>query len=398
MRRIDDYLAVAALMTLVAFWIIAQVATSPSAHWLLVPVLLLTTAILVSRGERGRWKARSSQYTRELDAVMSEYQTLSSAAMTYAEAQFTALEDEMVEAQRIIQDSTSRLYGSFTGLESQSTDQREALRALVDELLDMAGSESAEAEEQASLHKFFDETKALINEFIIKVTELRDASLGIAESFTQMRGKIQAVTQSLNRIGEVTKQTDLLALNAAIQAGRAGDAGREFAVVADEVHKLAARTREVNSSVRSSLDEILASLEEVGGRVDLACQLDLTIATRSRETVGQLGEEMQLLTDKARTHSVRISEVSDQMQALTRDGVLAMQFEDIVTQMMGRISKKSANVGHFLHAFLSLHQDTDAKNGLERFRSRSHRLVALMVESQQNTDSISTAPPKDGDA
>jgi methyl-accepting chemotaxis protein len=294
----------------------------------------------------------------------------------------------MLAAQKIIRESTTQLFGSLTGLESQSTNQRQVLRALIDELLDMTGSDGSQTQEQAGLQRFFSETHNLINEFVSKMDQLRGASQGIADSFDSMSGKVDGITSSLNSVSEITKQTDLLALNAAIEAARPGEAGRGFAVVADEVRKLAARTGTVNCEIRTALDEILTSLQEVGQRITHAAQTDLSIADRSRETLSGLGEEMMALTDKARNHSRSIAEVTERMHELTQEGVLAMQFEDIVTQMMDRISQKTLNVGQFLHAFLSLHHDSQQADGLQRFSFRSQRLVALLVESHQRLDSL----------
>jgi methyl-accepting chemotaxis protein len=78
---------------------------------------------------------------------------------------------------------------------------------------------------------------------------------------------------------------------------------------------------------------------------------------------------------------------------MTQEGVLAMQFEDIVTQIIGRISQRTTNVGEYLHAFLRLHQDQKDSNGLERFRKRSQLLVELMVNSQVKTDALRSSGP-----
>jgi methyl-accepting chemotaxis protein len=77
------------------------------------------------------------------------------------------------------------------------------------------------------------------------------------------------------------------------------------------------------------------------------------------------------------------------MHSLTQEGVLAMQFEDIVTQMMDRINKKGMIVGTYLHSFLSLHNDQDQADGIQRFRRRTERLLQLMVDSHSQLDSIS---------
>lgn len=78
---------------------------------------------------------------------------------------------------------------------------------------------------------------------------------------------------------------------------------------------------------------------------------------------------------------------------MTQEGVLAMQFEDIVTQIISRISQRTTNVGEYLHAFLRLHQDQKDSNGLERFRKRSQLLVELMVNSQVKTDALKSSGP-----
>ncbi len=252
----------------------------------------------------------------------------------------------------------------------------------------MTGSEEGKAYEQVSLQRFFDETNHLIAEFSTKMNELKSVSEGIATSFADMRSQVGRITATLDDVSDITKQTDLLALNAAIEAARAGEAGRGFAVVADEVRKLAARTGGFNSEIRQALTGMLASLEEVGVRVAQATQTDMSVAEKSKETLQDLGHEMLDLTEKARAHSRHITEVTEQMHRLTQEGVLAMQFEDIVSQMMERINRKTLNVSEYLHAFLSLHQDRDEADGLQRFRKRSQRLVTLMAESQIKLDSI----------
>ena len=369
-------------------WIAAQMTGPLSMHWFLLLAVTLAAASLFSLDQRRRWKARQQGYITELNAVMSEYNTLSTEAMAHAEMQFTSLEQEMLEAQGIIRDSVNKLSGSLTGLESQSSDQRQILRSLIDEMLQMTGSDNVEVQKQAGLQRFFDETNALIGEFVSKMDQLRSTSAGVAISFEQIQSQAGQITNTLNDISGITKQTDLLALNAAIEAARAGEAGRGFAVVADEVRKLAARTGEFNIDIRQALGGILKSLQEVGVRVTSATNIDMSIAEQSRATLSELGEELLMLTQTARQHSDHITEVTEKMHSLTQEGVMAMQFEDIVTQMMSRISQRTLNVGEYMHAFLNLHHDQGQTDGLQRFRQRSQRLIELLVNSHVKADAL----------
>ena len=388
MKRIDDILLWLMVALCLGLWIAAQMTGPLSSHWFLLLAIMLAAASLFSFDQRRRWKARQQGYITELNAVMSEYNTLSTEAMAHAEMQFTSLEQEMLEAQGIIRDSVNKLSGSLTGLESQSSDQRQILRSLIDEMLQMTGSDNVEVQKQAGLQRFFDETNALIGEFVSKMDQLRSTSAGVAISFEQIQSQAGQITNTLNDISGITKQTDLLALNAAIEAARAGEAGRGFAVVADEVRKLAARTGEFNIDIRQALGGILKSLQEVGVRVTSATNIDMSIAEQSRATLSELGEELLTLTQTARQHSDHITEVTEKMHSLTQEGVMAMQFEDIVTQMMGRISQRTLNVGEYMHAFLNLHHDQGQTDGLQRFRQRSQRLIELLVNSHVKADAL----------
>jgi methyl-accepting chemotaxis protein len=388
MKRIDDFLiwiSVAASLGM-GIWSIA-VAPLPGYSFLIIAGLL-GASIISGMGERNSWKSRQQAHMAQLNDVMAEYHVLSNEAMAHAEMQFTSLENDMLEAQEIIRTSVNKLSGSLTGLESQSSNQRLILRSLIDEMLQMTGSEETASREQTGLQRFFDETNSLIAEFVSKMGQLRTTSQGVATSFEQMQSQVSNINTTLNDISGITKQTDLLALNAAIEAARAGEAGRGFAVVADEVRNLAARTGEFNIDIRKGLADILTSLQDVRTRVADAANIDMSIAEKSQGTLQEMGAELMDMTEKARIHSRNITAVTEKMANLTQEGVMAMQFEDIVTQLITRISQRTVNVGEYMHAFLNLHNDQSQVDGLQRFQYRSQKLIQLLVNSHVSSDAL----------
>jgi methyl-accepting chemotaxis protein len=385
MKRIDTILIWVALSLNAGCWLYGRLFSQVSDFFYLLSTVLLTGALFYAFKGRSGWKASQQARMTELEAVMSEYQYLSDQAMHYAESQFSILERDMEAARHTIQVSVNKLSGSLTGLEKQSTDQRLVLKALIDEMLLMTGANTSMDQERAGLQKFFEQTHLLINEFVGKMDELRNSSTSIAVSFEQMQSKFLRIENSLDGVTKLTRQTDTLALNAAIEAARAGTAGRGFGVVADEVRKLASQTRQFSDEIRFTLDDIMTSLKEVGLHVTQATQTDLSLAEHSRENLANLGQELIHLTAKANDHSQHISDVTDQIQRLAQEGVVAMQFEDIVTQMMNRIALDTQNVGQYLHMFLQLHQDRDQSDGLSRFKQRVDRLKSLLASTKHIT-------------
>jgi len=390
MKRLDDQLAWVAIVVAVALGGWGSLAGQVPPYALFALAALIGVSRYFSYQGRGLWLAQHQARMAELEAAMTEYQRLSDQAMHYAELQFASLEQEMGSAKQVIRDSVEKLYGSLTGLQSESSDQRKVLSSLIDEMLSMTGS-AENLDQGAGLQRFFDETNALIKEFVLKIRELQDNGTEISHSFNSMHAQVERITRLLDDVTIITKQTDLLSLNAAIEAARAGEAGRGFAVVADEVRKLAARTSEFNDEIRSTLADIKSSMDVVGSNVARATATDLSVAEHSQENLAGLGGELMELTDKARQHSRDITEVTEKIQNLTREGVMAMQFEDIVTQMMGRITSKTLSLGGFLHGYMRLHHDRDESNGVQRFNIRIQGLNALLAESQAVAVTVSPA-------
>lgn len=168
-----------------------------------------------------------------------------------------------------------------------------------------------------------------------QVTLVRQRSQGIRDSVTESSHTLTQLETSTVEIGrvvgvisEIADQTNLLALNAAIEAARAGEQGRGFAVVADEVRKLAERTSKATGDIRGMIENVQhqacgAVLSMGVGMRDMEEGLKLAEETAAdnggvHELVAQLFQAMDGIATTSRVHSDKMQQVSDATQSTSR--------------------------------------------------------------------------------
>lgn len=180
----------------------------------------------------------------------------------------------------------------------------------------------------------------------------------ISRAVTALAGQTEQIAQAAEIIEQIADQTNLLALNAAIEAARAGEHGRGFAVVADEVRQLAQRTR-------SSTQDIHAIVDELQNQTRHSVQVAQEGEAEAAEGLTQVQQAEQLLSDIAEIMS-GIANMSLQMAAAIEEQA---QVSDDINQQVSNISALSNE---------SLHQakdSADTTRSLQKVAADMHELV-----------------------
>jgi methyl-accepting chemotaxis protein len=192
--------------------------------------------------------------------------------------------------------------------------------------------------------------RAVIEDTVTEMQGIAAAVAGASQTIEAVGEKSQRISTIVHVIKDVADQTNLLALNAAIEAARAGEQGRGFAVVADEVRKLAERTAQATTDIgemiegmQASADDAVATMQQAVGRVDSGVRL----AGRAGESIGGISagtervvtavneissalQEQSTVSNDIAANIERIAQMSEENSAATRE---ARSSADLLRQL-----------------------------------------------------------------
>ena len=255
-----------------------------------------------SMDETGQLLAAMGKMAAKLHGVVAAVKTSADSVAT-ASSQLSAKSDQM-----------SRGMAEQSGRASQIAASSSEMSQTVMDVAKNASSIASSTTETASIAK---EGEEIVS---ISVQEVKEIASTVAESsslITSLGERSKQIGEIISVIKDIADQTNLLALNAAIEAARAGEQGRGFAVVADEVRKLAERTAKATSeigemigAIQNEVSQAVASMGEATGKVDSGVD-DVTKAGEALHRIVKSVEGLQSMVHQVASATEQMSTVSE---------------------------------------------------------------------------------------
>jgi len=244
-------------------------------------------------------------------------------------SQLSSAHNELGNTQDILSEAIAKLIDNFTAM----AEEVRAQQALTLFITDGGTGNEGQSAKQKFEH-FVQSTSDAMNEFVDSTVQNSKHAMELVEKMDAINAQVSGILSILNEVESIAKQTNLLALNAAIEAARAGEAGRGFAVVADEVRNLSENTNKFSKQIRSLVGHVSDSLISAEQSINKLAATDMTFVMDSKQRVQVMMTDLTALNETIAKNAVELNLINTKVEHNVAVAVSTLQFQDMSSQLL----------------------------------------------------------------
>lgn len=345
---------------------------------------------LSGRRAQARNEALLQQFGGGLQEMSRETEALFAKMAEDSGGQLGSLSQEAAQIRDLLDGAIGQLLASFHGLESHARSQQQLVLALTGGAKGDGRADNGEANFDAFLRG----VEKVLAGFVAATASNGEVARMLVQKMGEMSGNFREVSKLLREVKNIARQTNLLAINAAVEAARAGTAGKGFAVVAGEVRQLSLHSNQFSDQIDAAVGSISQRIGEVEAAIGKMAESEAALVAQSQDKVAQLFASSQAFNDRVEASVREMAALAGQVSHEVATAVTSLQFHDMVSQVVGHSEKRIVLLATLFESLRQVSLQTIADGELDPASVQRHLRDFRngLDEAAQLIDSVRHSP------
>jgi methyl-accepting chemotaxis protein len=317
------------LLVLASALLLSLVFSTQILYWVTLPVMALLWMYAV-KSQQNQF-ALVTEEQPDLTQLNTAIESYLSALDACVKQETDTFQQELQQVKSVVADAVVTMANSFNGVNNLASEQSSAVYTMI---ANMSGNAEDQGDKKLSFQEFAQETDHVLRQFIEQILTVSKQSVEMVNVVDDVGDHMNQIEKLLTDVQGIADQTNLLALNAAIEAARAGEAGRGFAVVADEVRNLSKNSDKFSEEIRIVVNNSKRNISSARDIIGRMASKDMSVAITSKAHVDEMMADISNMNEHLAQKLNQVSGITGQIETNVHDAVRALQFEDMSRQLL----------------------------------------------------------------